>query len=297
MEWLNFRHLYSFWMVAKTGGFSLASREMNVAQSAISDQVSQLEDYLEQELFNRTTRKVSLTDAGTALFNYAEKIFEQSREINSVLRDKARPTDFRQLNLGIVGGASRNYVFRKVEDILIDRPQMNIHVTSGSYEDLYSQLTQFKLDLIISLELPGKKDLFELSYRKIGHTKMCMAGDKRLISSIQKKTRKSEVDVFKFSHPYEVSILEDYVSPQIKIPYNLRLTTDDVPLLRFFANSKDGLVVIPRVGIMEDLEAGKVGVLDIKNCPEVNIYGIFLKAGIHQELIEDLLEEFQNETS
>ena len=50
--------------VAKLGSFSFAAREFGVTPGMMSKQVKQLEDILGARLLHRTTRGVSLTDAG-----------------------------------------------------------------------------------------------------------------------------------------------------------------------------------------------------------------------------------------
>ena len=54
----------AFVQVADTGGFSAAARRLNVSKATVSDQVRALENALGVRLLNRTTRRVSLTEAG-----------------------------------------------------------------------------------------------------------------------------------------------------------------------------------------------------------------------------------------
>ncbi|WP_111895373.1 LysR family transcriptional regulator [Acinetobacter sp. MB5] len=60
-----------FHAVAKTGSLSAASEELHVAVSAISRQISQLEDQLQLTLFERKPRGMSLTDQGEVLYTYS----------------------------------------------------------------------------------------------------------------------------------------------------------------------------------------------------------------------------------
>ena len=48
----------------ESGSFSAAGRQLGVAPSSVSRQIGELEDDLGARLFNRTTRKLSLTEAG-----------------------------------------------------------------------------------------------------------------------------------------------------------------------------------------------------------------------------------------
>ena len=134
MEWINFRHLYAFWMVCKHGGFKHAADQMYVSQSAVSEHISQLENYFDEKLFDRTTRSVNLTQTGTMLMKYADNIFRQSREINQVIKNKQIAGAPKNLNVGMVGGISRNFVFRSLSSIIRGNDEVSIDVISGAYE-------------------------------------------------------------------------------------------------------------------------------------------------------------------
>ncbi len=274
MEWLNFRHLYAFWMVARMGNFTRAATEMRVAQSAISSQVASLEEYFGQQLLARTNRSVELTAVGRELLGYANAIFAQSRAVNAKIKEGDGPGSHQSMRVGVVGGASRNFVYRLLEDYHQRAPDVHVSVTTGSYEELYAQLRQLKLDAIITIDLPKKTDMDEVSYEKLGESKMCIVGVPKMIAKIRNKKFKGSVDVFKFRHPYEADVLGKHVKPKVSCELNLRMVTDDIPLLRFFANSGHGVAVLPKVGVLEDLESGAVEAIELRRCPEVMIYGI-----------------------
>ena len=135
-------------------------------------------------------------------------------------------------------------------------------------------LKKYELHSIVSFELPKKEDLGEVAYEKLGESKMCIVGTPEIIAGLRDKTVSERIDVFKFRHPFEVDVLTKYVRPAVDCELELRIDSDDVSLLRFFANSGKGIAVIPEVGVMEDLHAGAVEAIELPRCPEVIIYGI-----------------------
>src|SRR5512132_4625163 len=66
-----FPQLQAFLAVARQKSFSAAARELGVSRAAVSQAVRQLEEQLRVVLLNRTTRSVSLTDAGRRLVEEA----------------------------------------------------------------------------------------------------------------------------------------------------------------------------------------------------------------------------------
>ena len=70
-------HVHAFLVVGRLRSFSAAARELGVSRSAISQSVKQLEEQLRVVLLTRTTRSVSLTDAGRRLVDTAAPAFGQ----------------------------------------------------------------------------------------------------------------------------------------------------------------------------------------------------------------------------
>ncbi len=82
--------LISFYHIAQTGGFTPAASRLNLSKSNLSKQVARLESLLEVELFHRTTRRVTLTNEGKVLLQYAEQVFRTSEEAFSSIRDLSK---------------------------------------------------------------------------------------------------------------------------------------------------------------------------------------------------------------
>ena len=290
LNWLNFRHLYAFWMVSKTQSFTLAARKMNVAQSAISSQISQLESYLEESLFMRSTRKLALTKAGRKLQSYAEVIFEASKDINLTLKDNQSSHWDNQLSIGVVGGVSRNYLYRLLKPFLKKHPKMNVSVITGSIEELGSLIRSLDLDVIITTEAAGRKDLANFTYKKIGHSTMCLAGQQQIIREIKAKKSMENLDLYAYRHPYDTEIAELLVGPLFKGKATVKMNTDDIPLLRFFANSGDGVAIIPKIGIMEDIKSGRMEYIPLLEAADLNVYGVYMKKMVREGVVENLLQ-------
>jgi len=97
MNWLNYHHLYYFWSAAKQGGIGKASIVLNLSQPTISKQIQLLEEQLGESLFDRTGRRLVLTDAGHLAFEYADEIFSLGQELQQNMKGigAARPRKLR----------------------------------------------------------------------------------------------------------------------------------------------------------------------------------------------------------
>lgn len=75
----------AFVRVAETGSFSAAARALRLPKSAVSRQVSALEGELGARLMNRTTRSLSLTEAGRAYFERSSRILADLADANTAV--------------------------------------------------------------------------------------------------------------------------------------------------------------------------------------------------------------------
>ncbi|MDD0851832.1 LysR family transcriptional regulator [Halobacteriovorax sp. GB3] len=78
---VNWNHLYCFHEVARSRSLRAAAEGLGVASSTISEQLKKLEHFLEKELFNRTSRGMSLTDEGKKLFVRTKQVFEAGSKL------------------------------------------------------------------------------------------------------------------------------------------------------------------------------------------------------------------------
>lgn len=84
---MDIPNLYAFVAVADTGSFSSAAERLFVTQPAISKRVSALETELDSQLFDRIGRKVTLTEAGTALLSRARNILHQIEDSKRAIQN------------------------------------------------------------------------------------------------------------------------------------------------------------------------------------------------------------------
>ena len=83
---MDFNQIESVLAVAKYRNFTRAASEVHVSQSSLSQQILKLEKELGVRLFQRTTRSVSITPAGTAFVKHAERILEERAQVMRAIR-------------------------------------------------------------------------------------------------------------------------------------------------------------------------------------------------------------------
>ena len=145
---LNFQHLYYFWMVAREGGISHASEVLDVSPSTISAQINQLEKALQVKLFRKVGRNIRLTDVGQRAFRYAGQIFGLGRELTHALKgwDTDGPLG---LQVGIADAVPKPIVTKLLQPAFAVSPEIRLTCREGRPELLLAELALHRLDLIL----------------------------------------------------------------------------------------------------------------------------------------------------
>ncbi|AIQ73959.1 MULTISPECIES: selenium metabolism-associated LysR family transcriptional regulator [Paenibacillus] len=82
---MNFHQLHIFYTVSERGSFSAAAQTLHMTQPAVTMQVQALEDYFGTKLFNRSTKKIVLSEAGHTLMPYALRSIQLMRETDQAM--------------------------------------------------------------------------------------------------------------------------------------------------------------------------------------------------------------------
>jgi DNA-binding transcriptional LysR family regulator len=77
-----------FVRIAECGGITAASRNLNVPKSTVSHRLQQLETSLGVRLVNRTSRSLSMTDAGDLFYRHAVAMLERADLAESAVRER-----------------------------------------------------------------------------------------------------------------------------------------------------------------------------------------------------------------
>lgn len=81
------RRLQVFHTVARLLSFTKAAEALHMTQPAVTFQVRQLEDYFNTRLFDRTHNRITLTEVGERVFEYAERIFDLYAQMENSVKE------------------------------------------------------------------------------------------------------------------------------------------------------------------------------------------------------------------
>lgn len=154
---MELHHLRYFVKVAETLHFTRAADELFLTQPALSQQIKLLENELGTPLFDRSGRKVKLTDAGSTFLEYARNaLFEVEKGEravadlqNTVIGNVRIGVMYSYFNplLSVLGNFCRTY------------PRVRINIILENNEDLHEKLLTSELDIALTFDDINNEDL------------------------------------------------------------------------------------------------------------------------------------------
>lgn len=147
-QWLNYHHLLYFWTVAQEGSIGAAGMRLRLAHPTISRQIKTLEDQLGVTLFDRSGRKLALTEVGRIVFRYADNIFSLGSELIDVLQDA--PFGRVRLRVGVDQAIPKLIAARLIEPALRESEGLQLVCHEDQLDQLISRLARHELDLVVS---------------------------------------------------------------------------------------------------------------------------------------------------
>ncbi|HCP03302.1 LysR substrate-binding domain-containing protein [Halopseudomonas aestusnigri] len=117
-----------FVAVAETGHFTGAAARLGVSSSHVSRQIARLEDRLQSRLFYRSTRRVSLTEAGQTFLQHCQRLIDARDEALQAITDLgSEPKGLLRMTCAVAYGES--FIMPLVNDFMQQHPQLRVEMT------------------------------------------------------------------------------------------------------------------------------------------------------------------------
>lgn len=162
---MELRHVRYFDAIAETLNFTRAAERLHVTQSTLSHQIRQLEDELGVELFDRSSKKVRMTEAGEILRSHLTPALEQIDRAVQALRGNAE-TLTGSIRLGTTPSFNTRMVPLCVSTFLHHYPGIQVTVEELSAGMIARRLASGHLDLAVSYRPEGTDLWFEPLYNE-----------------------------------------------------------------------------------------------------------------------------------
>ena len=144
---MKIRQLYTFKIVCEEESITRAAERLSTTQPAISRTISELEETLGTQLFDRTSRKIVLNEAGQLFLSKVIPLLELYEDLEKRLPD----SDVRyQLRIGATPSLAGTLLFQILEKFRSGHEDVQIRVTVDSEPVLEQMLLQRQIDMALT---------------------------------------------------------------------------------------------------------------------------------------------------
>jgi LysR family transcriptional activator of nhaA len=195
MSHLNYNHLYYFWMVCKQGSVKKAADTLFLTPQTITGQIKALEARMDSKLLKRNGRHVEPTELGQLIYKYADRMFGLSYEMLDIVNYSQRANIL--FDVGVSDAISKHIVSQILLQAVPKNEHIHLRCFESTHELLLEQLSQHKLDMILS---------------------DCPVDSTRNSGLFSKKLGESQMSFFSFSPPSSACLLDVLQSQRVLIP-------------------------------------------------------------------------------
>lgn len=259
------KNIVFFIKVVECGSFSKAAKELYVSQSAVSQQITKLEEELGVKLFNREGYIPNLTEAGSYYYNKCKKIislYDSVKEKTKRLEIKNK----KNLKIGISDLIDMKYLPQIIEAFKEVRKDISIDFKKVNFEEAAISLEKEDIDISFGIrnEFIEKKHIKSLKLRE---GKLCI-----ICSNKHYLARENEVDISQianegiiiFSDKIGRKSREDYLENFKKDGFrpNIIKEVEDLKELILYVKINKGISLVCKDMVRDEKD---IAILNLKN--------------------------------
>src|SRR3954468_2466449 len=154
MDWDKLRIFHA---VASAGSFTHAGQMLGLSQSAVSRQISALEEEINTPLFQRHARGLTLTDEGELLYGAVSDVLARLGQAEEALKN-AQSAPRGSLKVTSSHGLGTYWLLPRINEFVREFPELQVHLV---FEDRELDLAQREADLALRMRAPVQADLIQ----------------------------------------------------------------------------------------------------------------------------------------
>jgi DNA-binding transcriptional LysR family regulator len=252
----DLNNLYFFAQVVDFGSYSAAAKALGLQTSKLSRRIAALESELGVRLINRTTRRLSLTEAGKTFHRHCVALIDEAQAARDAMSQiLASPQGLVRISCptGLLQGGIANIL----ASFLAKHPHVRIALDATNRR---VDVVDEGLDIALRVRRPPLEDS-DLAMRAFGRSELVLAASPKLIAThgepqaLEDVARMPTISMGSADERSTWRFL-DASGEAAELTHTPHLSTDDLFTLRRAALQGVGAVLVPLLVIADDIEAG-----------------------------------------
>ena len=256
-----------FMQVVNSGSISEAAARMHVVPSAVSRQISRLENQLATPLFDRQPRGVTLTAAGELLAGYARRTLLDAAQVTNEIQSLRQASELR-IKLACTQGFASHFLPYAIAGFRQTEPQSSFLLQVASAREVTRQVREGEVDIGFSFSLGATRDI-NVVYSQPAPLLALVAPDHALAGSSEISLR--ELVNYPLALPgFNATLrqlLDIYCSRQ-GLSYRSVLDSDNLDTLAQFAISGAAVTFGGELFVRHFLKSGALAELNVPELKE-----------------------------
>lgn len=258
MTWINYHHLYYYWVICKEMNITKASKKLRLSQSTVSAQLKQLEDNFGHKLLIREKNSLKISETGKIVLDYANSIFSLGEELKNFIQSNSLNEEKTVIKIGAISTLSKNLQLELVRPLLLEKNLKFVFI-SGNSNELIKQLQNHSIDIIISnihLRNYEEKDIYHHNLINL---------PVHLVCSKKYKIKERDLITILKNNPLYLPTQDSKIREEIdiffeknKIRPNIIAEIEDMGLLRLFILSGNGVGIIPEIVVINEIKSNEI---------------------------------------
>ena len=285
---MNTEELKTFIFLSKVKNFTLAAEQMFIAQSTVTNRISELEKEVGKRLFSRGSKTVTLTEEGKIFLKYAERIIELQE--TSVEEMNAVSAYSRKFAVGAINATYESYVRPLIDNCLKNNNITSVKVVLGHSIDLIQLLHDNVLDLVFS----------SIPLKRTGYVCEVFDSDRLVLVTVKGANAYPDgITEDQLTHiPYlmcnfALSEVGAFIRSLFPKNYVFRLEVDNSSKLFHYLEQGFGYSFLPYKMIKSELDAGRFEEVPLKDfsAPQVMTYLLYRQGYNVRKFLENRMDE------
>ena len=262
-----------FYIVAKNGNITRASKELLISEPAVSKSIKNLEGYLGAPLFTRTKKGVNLTTEGITLYEYISKGIEYFKSGEAKFNELIN-LESGTIRIGINTTLAKEFLMPYLENFHKLYPNINIEIRTNLTSELKSMLKDGLIDMHI-LNLTNEETKNDFNIIKCKTITDCFVSNKPIKEKISIKELNNYPLILQDKNSNTRKFLDDFAN-KYEITLKPKIEIGSYYLVSEFSRIGLGIGYVTKDYIKNNLDNKELFIVPIKEKIPYREIGILL---------------------
>ncbi|MBU2895222.1 LysR family transcriptional regulator [Vibrio hepatarius] len=250
----NMKRYCIFSVVAESESMTAASKKLGMSPSAISQNISLLEESLGVTLIYRSTRGLSLSEAGRVLASEYKKMHSHFCHFKESISD-CKEHFSGTIKIATSCGMAQEVLSQAFEKFIPQYPQLNFHIIA---EDELRDAISEGVDIAIRI---GKLKDSNLVYRPAGELETVLVASQQYLDEHGMPLSINDLEGHLWLRGSSCG-MERRINEMLKdskpLKFNIKLESNNIMVCRAFAIAHQGVTILPRCFVKDALQSGQL---------------------------------------